>query len=224
MKTELVKEACEIAEIDPRTLSGITVTPRYELSEKIYEPADGDVRIGIFVTVLMRNDIGLHLPDLQSKNVVLKGLHVVRREPQPGEIRHVGRIGSISGPDLVLSESRGEDAIKVGAVKLEGSKENFSHCLSAMLGRRKGAFDQALEQAETKYRLGPEFDVRLNEMAYVLSKKPISLGRDVEVVVGERIALDNSGEVPCIYTAPPVVYVYDRTGASSARAAWDGLV
>lgn len=224
MKTELVKEACEIAEIDPRTLSGITVTPRYELSAKIYEPADGDVRIGIFVTVSMRNDIGLHLPDLQSKNVVLKGLHVVRREPQPGEIRHVGRIGSISGPDLVLSESRGEETIKVGAVKLEGSKENFSHCLSAILGRRKWAFDQALERAETKYRLGPEFDVRLNEMAYVLSKKPISLGQDVEAVVGERIALDNSGEVPCIYTAPPVDYVYDRTGASSARAAWDGLV
>jgi hypothetical protein len=224
LKTELVKDACEIAKIDPRMLSGITVTPRYELSTKIYEPTDSDVRIGIFVTISMRNDIALHLPELQSKNVSLSGLHVVRREPQLGERRHVGRIGSINGADLKLNEAADADTIKVGAVKLEGSKENFVHCLEAILGSRKRSFDQALEQAETKYRLGPEFDERVNAMAYVLSKKPIVLGLGAEAVVGERIALHNDGETPSIYSAPPVDYIYDRTGARSARTAWDGLV
>ncbi|WP_291198188.1 Piwi domain-containing protein [Hyphomonas sp.] len=224
LKAELVKDACEIAKIDPQILSGITVTPRYELSAKIYELADGDVRIGIFVTISMRNDIALYLPELKSKNVPLSGLHVVRREPKMGERRHVGRIGSINGAELKLNESADADTIKVGAVKLEGSKENFAQCLDAILGSRKWSFDQALEQSEAKYRLGPDFDERVNEMAYVLSKKPIVLAQGVEAVIGDRIALDNDCETPCIYAAPPVDYIYDRTGARSARTAWDGLV
>jgi len=223
-KSELVGEAADIARINPRLLSGLTVTPRYELSAKIYEPADGDIRIGVFVTIRMRYDIDSHLPELQSHGVSLSGLHVVRRNPKAGEKRHLGRIGSISGPTLTLGEARDVETVKVGDVKLEGSKENFTHCLSSILGGRKHAFDSALEQVETRYRLGPEFDKRLDEMGYVLAKKPIQLGVGVEATVGERIDLENTDDAPCIYSAPPVDYVYDRTGANSARQAWDGLV
>nr|WP_321358918.1 Piwi domain-containing protein [uncultured Hyphomonas sp.] len=222
-KTELVAEAATEAGINPKELAGITVTPRYELNAKIYEPQNGEIRIGIFVNIRLAYDIDLHLPDLQTKGVALGGLHVIRRNPAPGQRRYLGRIGNIQGSNLTLSESYDSPDMKVGSVKLEGSKENFSLVLSAILRGAKRKFDLALGRVESRYRLGPDFDQQVELMGTFLRKKSVTLGDGIEAIVGERIAFSNTGETPSIYKAPPVDYVFGRSGAPVASYAWDGL-
>ena len=50
------------------------------------------------------------------------------------------------------------DSFPIGEVKLEGSKENFARCLTGLLGARYKRLITALDEEETVYRLGPEFD------------------------------------------------------------------
>tara|TARA_B100000614_G_scaffold254205_2_gene269262 strand:+ start:3789 stop:6086 length:2298 start_codon:yes stop_codon:yes gene_type:complete len=220
---ELAAEAAENAGIKPADLAGLTITPRYELSAKIYEPSNEEVRIGLFLNIRLSYDIGLHLPELQMKGVSLKGLHVVLRDPQPGQRRHLGRIENMQGSLLSLSEAHADAEVKVGDTKLEGSRENFSLVLEAILKGGKRKFEAALEQVEARYRLGPDFDKRVEEMGIFLQKKPINLGAGLEATVGERIIFSNDGQTPTIYSAPPVDYVFGRSGSPVARYAWDGL-
>lgn len=222
-KTELVAAAAKEAGLNPNDLAGVTITPRYELNAKIYEPQNGEIKIGLFVSIRLTYDIALHLPELQMKGVSLGGLHVIRRDSDPGQRRYLGRIGNIQGSDLTLSESYERPDIKVGSAKLEGSKENFALVLSAILRGSKRRFDSALERVESRYRLGPDFDSQVELMGGFLRKKPISLGDGMEAIVGERIAFSHAGETPSIYNAPPVDYVFGRSGAPVARFAWNGL-
>ena len=221
--TELVAEAAESAGMNPRDLAGLTIIPRYELSAKIYEPSNGDIRIGLFLNITLAYDISLHLPELEAKGVSLTGMHVVLRNPQPGERRHIGRISRIQGSKLTLDEAHGASDVKVGDVKLEGSRDNFSVVLEAILKGGKRRFEVALEQVEARFRLGPDFDHRVEEMGSFLRKKAIPLGEGIEATVGQRIAFSNNGETPTIYPAPPVDYVFGRSGAPVARYAWNGL-
>ena len=220
---ELVSEAARNAGIDPTLLDGITITPRYELSAKIYEPFDGVSGIGLFVTLSMAHDLSADLKRLQDAGLDLNGSHLVRRSQEPSERRHVGRFARIDGDDIVLMEAHGADRMKLSEVKLEGSKENFSNCLNGLLKARIKAFDDALEDAEARYRLGPQFDTRVEEVGKHLAKKPIEIGEGIEARVGKRLLLLNEEGATCIYPAPPVDYVYDRTGANTATTAWDGL-
>ena len=81
-----------------------------------------------------------------------------------------------------------------------------------------------MERAQTAYRLGPDFDARVEEVGKYLARNPIPLGFESHAQVGERITITNDGSANSIYRAPPVDYVYDRTGSNSARFAWRGLL
>ena len=222
-KSKLVATAAKNADIDPSVLEGIRVTPRFELSSKVYELVDGRSRIGLFVTISMDHDLGANLERLVHAGLDLEGLHLVRRNRELGERRYIGRFGRLEGTDVVLTEAHDSDLVAASDVKLEGSKKNFALCIKGLLKGSVNAFNNALEKAEASYRLGPHFDQIVKEVGTVLAQKPISLSVDVEVQVGDRLILSNDDDVPNIHIAPTVDYIYDRTGAKSARTAWDGL-
>ncbi|MDE0307375.1 MAG: hypothetical protein OXI87_21220 [Albidovulum sp.] len=135
-KQDLVATAAEDAGIDASLLDGIRVRPRYRIHPKIYELADGCARVGIFVTINMHYDIDTDLTRLQDVNVDLGGLHLVRRQPEPEQRRHLGQIDRIDGDIVLLCEARDDIHLAVKDVKLEGSKENFARCLKGLLCQR----------------------------------------------------------------------------------------
>jgi hypothetical protein len=92
-----------------------------------------------------------------------------------------------------------------------------------MLRHRYKALMYALDDAEATDRVGPNFDKVVGEMGQFLGKAPIELAQNVKATIGGRIILDNDGEEKSVYVAPPVDYVFDRTGANSAEYAWVGL-
>lgn len=135
-KQDLVATAAEDAGIDPSLLDGIHVRPRYRIHAKIYELADGCACVGIFVTINMHYDINTELTRLQDAKVDLGGLHLVRRQPEPEQRRHLGQIERIDGDTVLLCNARDGTHVALKDVKLEGSKENFARCLKRLLGQR----------------------------------------------------------------------------------------
>lgn len=224
LKNELVGAAAKRANIDASELEGITVTPRFELHSKIYEPADGDVRIGIFVSIGMAHDISAALPNLQERGVSLAGRHLVRREREPGQRGHVGRFDHIENEQVVLREASDASRLRADLLKLEGSTENFAHCVGSILNHRTKAFKDALETEESAFRLGPTFDAVVERLGAQLTKEPISLGFGIETKVGKRITFGPAGGEETVRRAPPVDYVFDRSGSKTSSMAWDGLV
>ena len=223
-KQDLVATAAKDAGIDPSLLDGFRIRPRYRIHPKIYELADGCARVGIFVTINMHYDIDTDLNLLQDAKVDLAGLHLVRRQPEPGQRRHLGQFERIDGDTVWLCEAHDDTHVALKDAKLEGSKENFARCLKGLLGQRARSFDAAMEQAQTAYRLGPDFDTKVEEVGKYLARNPIPLGLEMHAQVGRRITITNDGSANSIYRAPPVDYVYDRTGSNSARFAWRGLL
>ena len=190
-KRELVAIAARSAGIDPSLLDGIRVTPRYRIDPKIYELSDGRVRIGIFVTINMHYDVDTDLTRLRDANVSLAELHLVRRRPAPGQRRHLGRFKRIDGGAVLLSEAHDQSPIALHDTKLEGSRENFVRCLKGLLRHRARLFNAALEQAQTVYQLGPNFDSKVDEVGRFLSRRPIPLALDLHAQLGQRLTITN---------------------------------
>ena len=223
-KEELVKIAARNAGIDPALLGGVSVRPRYRIHPKIYELADGHARIGIFVSINLHYDIESDLLHLRDANIDLDGLHLVRRRPEPGQRRLLGRFKRIDGDAVLLFEAPDSTRIELQYAKLEGSKENFTRCIRGLLRRRAGSFHAAMDQAQATYQLGPDFDKKVEEVGRYLSRKPIPLAVDLQAQLGQRLSITNDEHAISIYKAPPVDYVFDRTGANSSKYAWRGLL
>ena len=135
----------------------------------------------------------------------------------------LGRIRTLADGRVHLNEATDGDSFPIGEVKLEGSKENFARCLTGLLGARYKRLITALDEEETVYRLGPEFDDIVETMGRQLRKYPINIAQGVTAYIKERVVLENTDEHICTLVAPPVEYVFDRTGAKSTDFAWAGL-
>lgn len=222
-KDELVAQAAQNASADPSSLAGIRVRPRYRINPKIYELADAVPRIGIFITINMDYDIDADLTRLLNAQVDLHGLHVVWRRREPGQRRHVGRLERIDGDSVHLAEAYDEPVVPVRDIKLEGSIENFSRCITGLLRNRAIAFKVAMDNAQAAYQLGPDFDAKVDMVGRYLARKPIPLALGLQAHLGQRLIIVNDDHANSIYKAPPVDYVYDRSGSNSAKYAWHGL-
>jgi hypothetical protein len=223
-RAELVETAAATAGVDHLLLTGFTVTPRFVLNAKIYEPSDGAPRLGMFVTVGMHQEIEAPLADLQAAGVDLTGMYVVRRTPEPGKRRLAGRITRLADGHAELTETTDGESFPLETIKLEASKENFARCLTSLLGgARYKALTNALDDAQADYLLGPAYDEIVDKMGAHLAKTPLQIAQGVEARIAERIVLKNDDATRNVYLMPPVDYVFDRTGAKSAAFAWPGL-
>ena len=223
-KEELVAQAAENAGADPSLLAGIRVRPRYRINPKIYELADAVPRIGIFITINMDYEIDADLIRLQNAHVNLHGLHVIRRRPEPGQRRHVGQLERIDGDSVHLADAYDDSVFPVRDIKLEGSRENFSRCVNGLLRNRAYSFNAAIDDAQAAYQLGPDFDAKVERVGKYLARKPIPLALGLQARLGQRLTIINDDDANSVYKAPPVDYVYDRSGSNSAKYAWRGLL
>ncbi len=223
-RTELIAPAAERARVSHPLVSQFSVIPRFVLSPKTFEPVDGQSKLGVFINVEMQFDIAAPLDDLQSANIDLIGLHVVRRKHEPGKRRLVGRIARIEDNVTYLSEATDATTVETDSVKLEGSKESVARCLTTILGpgQYRGLMS-ALDDEQAAYFLGPDFDDVVSRLGALLAKTPLPIALGQEAKIGERIVLANSDTSETVYIAPPVDYVFDRTGAQSHAFAWPGL-
>lgn len=224
LRSELIAQAAEVANISHPLLQHFRVTPKFSLNSKTYEPSDGMPAVGVFVTLGMRYEIDASLAQLHSAGVDLTGMYAVRRDSVVGERRLAGRISGVSEGKVRLRETSGTEIFAESDLQLEASKENFSACLKTLLGTRYKHLMDALENEEAAFTLGPSFDKTVEQMGDFLRRAPIDLAVGISAKIGDRIVLSNdNSESSNVYVAPPVEYVFDRAGSKSDQFAWPGL-
>jgi len=209
----------------PELIQQFKILPKFELEAKLVEAREGELLIGLFMEVGTRWEIRASLKDLQRVGIDLSGLYVVWREPLPDQRNLVGRIESISGNTVTLSEAYDENkTVAADKVRLEGSKASFSRCLKKLLGGRYQAFDKEREFQEASFLTGPAFEGLLKKMQDFLTKaSPITLAEGLTCSITKRLTLANDTNYQSVITAAPVSYCYDAGKTKRDEIAWRGI-
>ena len=225
-KQELVSAALRAAGAQPTgLLGGFEIRPRYALEVRLAELRNDPPFLGLFVDIATRRLVTADLGELAAAGVTLKGLDVIRREPEPGHSMLVGRMDTVANEIVTLSESlTGETTVDAAAVTLEGSSAVFRRCLSQLLGRRYEAFEQARRREEDLLLTGPARERQTKAMGDFLARNsPLSLAPGLECRIGERIAITNDPDYQTVVRATPVEYCFDAAKTKRSQYAWPGI-
>ncbi len=224
-KTEIVADIIKGWSGLPLATHGFKIRPRFACDTRLVELRPGQLQILLMLGAAMNWSAESRLPDLAAAGVDLAGLHVVRKNPQPGERRLVGRIASIDGDTVCLSEScDGQPTVPADSVQLEGTRAVFSRCLKSLLGDRYKQFDALRDEREAAFMTGPGLDNCLDQFFDQFRKaEALQLAPGVVAKVGEQVNLANIGAFQTTIELSPVEYCYDPAKTRRHQYAWHGL-
>lgn len=222
-KNEFVASFASNHQLPEIVKRGFAIRPRFELEARTIELVDGELRVVVAMSVAMQWEISASLSDLAKQSVQLDGLYVVLKQPRPGERRLVGRIKSLNQGTVELDESMdGRTSIPADAVRLEGSKFSFKHCLSKLLGTRYRDFEVQRDIWEAKFTSGPSFNEVLGKFSR--SFQTVNLGPEIVATIGVAIPIHNNEGAPIYRELPPVEYCFDAAKTKRKTIPWNGLV
>ena len=224
-RDEIVQKATAGWRNLPSLVSLFKIRPRFELDARLVELRDGDLTIGLFVSVNTNWEIQAPVSDLAGAGIDLTGLHVVRRNPQPGERRLVGKIAAVRSGIIELSDAYDDLAsISSDKVWLEGSKASFSRCLRKLLPARYDEFDKRRDVEEGALLGGPALEEVITKMDAVLQKvSPLQLTPVLNCSITERLTLKNEGHFKTVVWLDSAQYCFDTAKTKRAAYAWVGL-
>jgi hypothetical protein len=223
-KDELVASSAARLPKKPPLLTHFTIRPTFILEAKIIETAPDRTAIGLFLTINTKWETTAHLSALVAAGADLSGLYVVRRNPQPGERRLVGQIGSV-GSTVHLSAAY-DDRTTIGTdeVFLEGSKASFARCLKALLGRDYELFEQTRQREEAKLLSGPAVNEMVGQFHQFFRKDPtLPLTEQLTATIGDHLKLTNTNAYHTIHQALPVQYYFDPARTKASPYPWVGI-
>lgn len=224
-KSEIVDSIKTKVEGLPDLVSSFKMRPKFELDAKLVELREGETFIGLFMRVRTRWEILAPICDLEKAGINVHGLYIVRRQPQPGQRRLVGKIGSISDETINLSESFDNiTSINQSEVWLEGTKFSFARCLKTLLGNRYQEFEDERTWQEANFFTGPAMEKLLNTMEEFLSKvSPMHLAPDLNCSIGSWIEVANTEDYQTVISASSVEYCFDSARTKRTPYAWSGI-
>lgn len=224
-KNEFIGEAAKSLSVSKPLLSSFAIRLKYEIEPKLIELRDGELQLMLSVSPSTNWSCQAELEDLQKAGIELSGYHVLRRVAQLGEKRLIGRIGRIVGGTVFLSESY--DDVKeysINDLKIEGSREFFSHALGKLIGRQYTDFSRRLDSLQAKHLNGPGLAEFLRSFeAFLRSKNPIRLTGDISFEVGKVVRVENRSEFKTIVSLNNAKYCFNRSRTKLSDYAWLGL-
>ncbi len=202
------------------------IRPRFELDARLYELQDGDVRLGLFVSVSTKWEILASVSDLAAAGIPVSGLFVVRRNPAVEERRLVGEVSAIDGNQVRLRNSfDGIDSIENDKVWVEGNKSSFKRCLTRILGARFVDFERERERHESRFMSGPGLETICKTMEDEVFKKnnKVDLWSSQSCRVLYRIRADNVNDYKTVVDVSQGDYCFDPAKRKRSAYAWQGL-
>jgi hypothetical protein len=224
-KEELVSSIATKIKDLPSLISAFKIKPKFALEAKLVELRQEETFIGLFLRLETRWEILASLSDLQNAGVNLQDLYVVRRQPQPGQRRLVGKISHICERTVNLLESfDGITSISEDEVWLEGSKASFVRCLKTLLGDNYDVFESERFTQEANFLTGPALDNILTRMeTFLVRKSPMQLAPNLLGYVRGRIEAVNDESYQTVISASPVEYCFDAARTKRSLYAWSGI-
>jgi hypothetical protein len=222
-KVELVREITENWNVAP-IVGEFKIRPRFNCETRLVELRNGHLQIILVLGVAMSWSIEAELMNLADAGIDLDGLYVIRRNPVPGQRRLLGRIESVQGLNVVLSETYdSQRCVRAAEVQLEGSRTAFARCLKTILGARLQEFETRREERESQFVTGPGLDNCLTQFVQQFKKEPFALTEDVKASVGDQVSLQNSDGFQTAIELTPVEYCFDAAKTKRNQFAWNGL-
>lgn len=224
-RVELMADASRVLGITHPLLTEFRIWPKYALDARIVEVRRDSPFIAIAVDLATRWEITAGLDALSRSGVALNGLYVVRRETDPDQRRLVGRIATIDGSLVTLSESMDDTtSIATDDVMLEGRKEAFARCLNHLIGPKHYSRYVAHRDKRMGDLLGgPPLLEEVRRVASVLAERPLELAVGLECSVGEALTITNSPGYKSVVAARQLDYCFDPARSKRHRYAWPGL-
>jgi hypothetical protein len=207
----------------PSAVRTFFIRPKFELEARTLEITEGHLQVVVTLDVAMHWEIGTSLRELVRLQVPLQGLYVIRREPQEGERRLVGRIARATADSLELDESFSDvKSINIDEAQLEGSKANFKRCLAFLLKERYPDFDRGREILEARFTTAEAFAGLIK--AFNKKGRTVDLAPGLKAIVGEPIGVENKPDNAAYVELPPVDYCFDAAKTKRRSLGWEGLV
>jgi hypothetical protein len=228
-RDEVVSSVLNSLQTVPARTRGVVAQFRiwrqFEFDARLIEARPGATQIALAISPSTRWEIRAPVDLLVRHGVDVRGLMVVRREPQPDERRLLGRIGRLDGPRVLLSEAYDERTeVDADKVWLEGSRANFAHCLRTLLDETFDDFEAERRLQEAELLSASAFRDKLAGIAGTLREaSPLRLGPDLHAKIGGVLAIRNTPEFRSVVPFPPVEYCYNRALTQRHTIAWAGL-
>jgi len=224
-KVELMRDAGSELGLNHPLLSEFRIWPKYSLDGRIIEARRDSPFVAITVDLATRWEITADLTALNEAGVDLRGLYVVRRNPDPDERRLVGRIGSLSAGRVELGESMDHTTtVDTTDVMLEGRRDAFARCLRALLGsRNEERYDAYRDKQMGELLGGRPLLEEVRRVARVLASGPLELASGLSCSVGKPLRMANTGDYQSIVMARQLDYCFDPARTKRHRYAWPGL-
>lgn len=220
---DVLGSAAEGMEV-PRWL-GVRVGFRFKA--RVLRPDPDVQRLFIAIDVRTRNLITANCSALTNDGVRLEGLYVGQQVPSRDprvrpRFEALGRVQSIAGDQLVLTDSRpGHDRVALAEAYLDPRYEAFHACLRHVFGRSCERVESRLSDLTGSIMGGKGRLERIQAAARYLAKADIRLSPGVRVTLGE-LARPSPSHGPFQFSAARgPTYVFDqggrRTDSSSSR-------
>jgi hypothetical protein len=223
-KQELMSDASRVIGVQHPLLSDFRIWPKYTLDARILEVRTDFPFIGITVDLATRWEIVSDLESLQESGVDLKGLFVVRRNPDADQRSLVGRIAEIRSEVVTLSDSVGESAtIDAESVMLEGRRDAFVRCLQHLLGNKYRQYEDYRDRRMGELLGGPPLFDEISRVGQILSEKPLELASGFSCTVGTPLSIQNTNSYKSVVVARQLDYCFDPARSKRHQYAWPGL-
>lgn len=136
-QSRLLSRALQGAGLEP--IEGLEVSLRYELDCRMFVDSEGKRFLGLVVDVGTANIIDIPVSELVRRSVPVLDRYVMRRREvahdylQPG-LEPLGRVRSVKGAHLLLSDASGDDSVKASQALLEPRTENLHAVIETLCG------------------------------------------------------------------------------------------
>lgn len=125
--------------------------------------------------------------------------------------RLVGRVMAINGSSLQLADCRaGRNTVDAKDVEIEADYEGFMRCLNATFNGKGFAIDRRLFDLQSAAQVGSKKLCELIRVENRLTMKSIKLLPGLEAPVLPHLN-ERGARFPKVHSAPPALYVFDRT-------------
>ena len=224
-KDEIVGAVTSVVRGLPPIVNKFKIYPKFELDGRLIELQEGSTFVGLFMEVSTSWEIQAHIDELMTAGVDVTGLYVLLKNPPPGGRRLMGKIGSVSGQRVILSEHYGDSAeVFMDDVYIERTKSSFTRCLRQILQSRYMTFEKERQRQEARCLTGPAVDTLLARMGeYLLRASPLQLAPELECRIHDLIRVENKEPYQTALQADPIDYCFDAARTKRTRYAWQGI-